>query len=427
MSHPPASGIPLSRRDFLRWQAALAATAALPALPLLTGCSAVGATPRAAPAMGPGREAFRAVYDGLATEMRALHARCKVTVDGHHLLRPCANTGYNGLWHDDFTWPHIGLPELQRGPEMAEGIAWLSKAMLKHPVVCDRVEYDGRVVMSPGSPDHPMSEAMPLHLPAAWTRLLSHAHAAGVTIPQKQAWAQLIALSFAQVPMSDGLVWCDPKRHIVSFGFQDSIRLTEHVLITSLVIKRGLERAADLFAEDLPAETIQLWRGQAAAIGASLGRLFVAKTGGFIGATGSGRAFDVWGNGLAYHLATDEQQKTIAATFQNNRQGIFLKGCTRQVIGPGGWPGTGGAIRYQNGGYWGTGTGFVLPMLAQTDPDFALALAKELLASLDGFKRSEWLDQQGGPGGVTDFLGTLSMPMIGLRAILEGRQVLDYL
>ena len=380
------------------------------------------------PATVPEREAFREVYDGFATRMRRLYAACKVEVDDRHLLRPCDNPTYKGLWPDDFTWPHIGLPELHQGPELADAIAWAGEAMLHLPTVADRVEYDGTAVMSPGSAQaRPMSEAMPLHLPAAWTRLLSHAHAAGVPIAREKEWAKLIERSFAQVPMSFGLVWSDPQRNIVAFGFQDSINLTGLVFTTSLVIKRGFERAADLFAEDLSAETIQSWRDKAAAIGTNMGRLFDEKAGGFIGATVSGRAFDVWGNGLAWHRATDAQKKVIENTFKANRKNIFLKGCTRQIIAPDGWPGTKGAIAYQNGGYWGTGTGFVLPMLAETDPDFALALARELLASLDSIKRAEWLDQQGGPNGALEFLGTLSMPMIGLRAVLEGKHVLDYL
>ena len=49
------------------------------------------------------------------------------------------------------------------------------------------------------------------------------------------------------------------------------------------------------------------------------------------------------------------------------------------------------------------------------------------MTDLDKFKRHEFIDADGKPGGPADFLGSLSMPLIGLRAILEGRPVLDYL
>ena len=118
---------------------------------------------------------------------------------------------YNGLWHDDFTWPHIGLPELQKTPVMRDTIAWLTDAMVDLPVVADRIEFDGTAVMSPGGWNaRPMSEEMTLHLPAAWTRLLSHADAAGIEIPRRQDWARLLERSFARVHFSFGLVWNDP-------------------------------------------------------------------------------------------------------------------------------------------------------------------------------------------------------------------------
>lgn len=404
----------MKRRAFLQSQALATAGIALATSHALTAASA--------------KSGFQELYDGFAAQMRRLYEACKVEVDGHHLVRPCDNPAYKGLWHDDFTWPHVGLPELQKGPQLKDALDWLSEAMLQLPVLADRVEYDGTAVMSPGGRNaRPMSEDMPLHLPAAWTRLLSHAEAAGVTIPRKAEWARLVERSFARVPMSFGLVWSDPQRSIVAFGFQDSIRLTGLVLLTSLVIKRGYERAAELFRSELPAETLQTWKDRAAAIGKNVHRLFDAKAGGFVGATVTGRAFDVWGNGLAWSLATDEQKQVIAKTLRENKDRIFLKGCTRQVIGPGGWPGTGGAVAYQNGGYWGTGTGFVLPMLAEMDPDWALALGRELLENLDGIRRAEWIDQAGKPSGALEFMGTLSMPLIGLRAILEGRMTLDYL
>jgi hypothetical protein len=119
---------------------------------------------------------FQPVYDALADQMRRLYGICRVKIDGRELLRPCASPYYNGVWHDDFTWPHVGLPELQKTPVMRDTIAWLTDAMVDLPVVADRVEFDGTAVMSPGPWNfRPMSEEMTLHLPAAWTRLLSHA------------------------------------------------------------------------------------------------------------------------------------------------------------------------------------------------------------------------------------------------------------
>lgn len=40
---------------------------------------------------------------------------------------------------------------------------------------------------------------------------------------------------------------------------------------------------------------------------------------------------------------------------------------------------------------------------------------------MDKIKRHEFTDATGKPGGPADFLGSLSMPLMGLRAILTGR------
>jgi hypothetical protein len=192
------------------------------------------------------------------------------------------------------------------------------------------------------------------------------------------------------------------------------------------VMKRGLERAADLFEKELPAETIADWRRKAKGIAENVHRLFDAETGGFVGATKTGRGFDVWGNGLAWSLANAEQRNVIAASFLKHRAAIFAYGCTRQTPYPEGWPGT-TAKGYQNQGFWATGTGFVLPALAQADPDFAYKLAQDLVDNLDKFNCHEFIDADGKPGGPADFLGSLSMPLIGLRSIIEAKPLLDYL
>ena len=318
--------------------------------------------PRHLPAASTGSTAppnpkFQPAYDALADQMRRLYQACRVRVDGRELLRPCASTHYNGLWHDD---------------------------------------------------------------------LLSHAAEAGMEIPRRRDWARLIERSFARVHFSFGLVWNDPQRRTVAFGFYDSIRQTGLVLMASLVIKRGLERAAALFEKDLPAETIADWKTKAGRIGENLHRLFDAGAGGFVGATKVGRGLDVWGNGLAWPLATAAQREVIAASFTKHREAIFALGCTRQTPYPDGWPGT-QAKGYQNQGFWATGTGFVLPALAEADPDFALRLAQDLVENVDKFKRHEFIDATGKPGGPADFLGSLSMPLMGLRAILSGRPLLDFM
>jgi hypothetical protein len=405
-----------TRRQWLAFQAAAALAAA----------SACATRATHVPRIARAAE-FEALFRALEAKLLALYERCRVTVAGRELVRPCANPHYDGLWHDDFTWPHLASERLRASPALADALAWLGEHVLDLPVVPDRVEFDGFAVMSPGPRGSPMSERMTLHLPSAWVRLLSHCESAGIAIPEKRRWAELVARSFEQVPFESGLVWSDPRAHVVAFGFQDSIRLTGHVLTTSLVTQRGLERAAALFERELEHAVSARWRALAAGIPRALATLFDEELGGFVGASVDGRAFDVWGNGLAWPFATPAQRAVIARTIVERRERIFLRGATRQVPAPDGWPGTAAPIGYQNGGYWATGTGFVLPMLAEIDAELALEITTELVRELDLFRSAEWLDAAGAPHGPADFLASLSMPTLGLRAVLERRPLLSYL
>lgn len=385
---------PISRRQLLAAELRLAlGVGAVPLFAAAASCS---------PEQG-----FGELHRDMEKKLLALYARCRVDVDGKKLLRPCVSPYYNGLWHDDFTWPHLASDELKSSPVLGDALAWLTEKAVHLPVVPDRVEFDGTPVMSPGDRKSPMSESMTLHLPSAWVRLLGHCEAAGVSIPRKQDWAAIVQRSFDQLAFEGGLVWNDPAKRVVAFGFQESIRLTGQVLTTSLVARRGLERAAQ--------------------IERSIPQLFDERVGGFVGATIDGRAFDAWGNGLAWPYATPAQRAVIARTFRENEARLFLAGCTRQLPGPGGWPGTESAIGHQNGGFWATGTGFVLPMLAEAAPELALRVARELRDRIDGFQTAEWLDASGKPNGPVDLLASLSMPVLGLRAIVERRPLLGYL
>lgn len=386
---------------------------------------AISASPTIMPST---KKQFEDLYKEFSKHMQHLVNISKAEVDGFKLIRPCSSKWYNGLWHDDFTWPMIGFPELQKGPELQDAVKFVTRASINLHVVPDRIEYDGTPIMSPGGGnDRPMSEEMPLHLPSAWVRLLSHAEAAGCEIPRKDEWAQLIKRSYDQVPLAFDLVYNNPQKNIVGFGFMDSIRLTGLVLMTSLVTIRGLERSAELFKENLDLSITDGWRIQATKMRSAITRLFDEQVGGFVGGSRHGKAFSVWGNGLGWSLASKDQQKVIAKTLTDQWNHIFLQGCTRQTPGPTGWPETKRATTYQNGGYWGTGTGFVLPAIADFDPNLALKLTKELLENLKTFQYAEYIEQDGKPGGPKDFLGTVAMPMMGLRSIIEQKPLLSYM
>jgi len=140
--------------------------------------------------------------------------------NGLTILRPSENV-YCGIWPDDFLFPQIVCPGIITKDELFETIVFLTHSITKLQVVPDRVEPDGLPIMQPGWYDSPHSYRMPLHLPAAWMRLISYAEEWGIEIPQKDSWARIIKKSFDDVPFSCGLAYVDPQRPYIGFGFFD--------------------------------------------------------------------------------------------------------------------------------------------------------------------------------------------------------------
>ncbi|MBI5833799.1 MAG: hypothetical protein HZB16_16020 [Armatimonadetes bacterium] len=368
---------------------------------------------------------LRAANDTLRGYLRDLLTKTKHRLPNGVAVQLPSTGGYVGVWPDDCFYPLMAAPDLVDRAETAGLIGFLTDSCVGLGRVPDRVEPDGLPVLSPGATNNPpMTDRIPLHLPAAWVRLLDYAEAFGVTIPRKGDWARLIERSFDQVPLSCGLAYADPQHPPIGFGFHDSIRITGFELMSSLMLHRGFERAGRLFAKEVGPAVAQRWTAQGAAVVANLQRCWDDKAGGYVGGTRSGRQFSVWANGLAYSLADAAHRKTIFATLAAKREQILLLGNTRQIAEPS-WIGTGGGGSYQNGGFWATGTGYILPAIWDNDPVWAADLLGEMTAKLPGLDFAEWIDAAGRPNGARGFLASVTLPLLGIRAILENKPLIE--
>lgn len=376
---------------------------------------------------GPYLPRLKSAHDVLVDYLTQLVGGAKRQLGGATLLMPQAGGGYSGVWPDDSLYPLMALPSLANKEELQGTINFLTDSMLELEYVPDRIEPDGLPILSPGPSDRsPMSYRMPLHLPGAWVRLLDYYQHFGVQIPKKNAWAKLIERSVNRVPFANGLAYADPQNPPIGFGYFDSIKVGGWELMSSLVLMRGLERAVVLFENEIPADVREHWTHLAEGIHANLHRLYDAKIGGYVEASRIGDQFSVWGNGLIYSLAPPEPKAKIVQFYCDHKKAIFLRGYTRQIAEPS-WVGTSApAGSYQNGGFWGTGTGYVLPPLAEQDPSFAAQFAEELVRNLPEINFCEWIGADGKPAGAQRFLGSVSLPLLGLKSILEQRPLIDY-
>lgn len=392
-----------------------------------------GGTPRilaAEPGGGPDT-AFADAFAKLKHWLRDNTVRSRIEyADGLRLHTPCVSGIYKGVWPDDFLFPLLVDPSLLDAQTLTKALEFVTGSVVGLSLVPDRIEPDGMPVMQPGGLGNPHGQRMPLHLPAAWVRLLDNAQAMGAPIPRKAEWARLIQRSFDAVPFACGLAYVDPQRPCVGFGYHDACAITGFELMSSLALYRGLQRAAVLFADVVTPEQKQRWLAQAQGIQDNLYRLWSEKDGAYLAGSKDCRQVSVWANGLAYWLSPPEKQSRIVAWYKANKEKIFLRGCTRQIAEEKGWqrelvktpPGT-----YMNGGFWSTGTGFVLPAIAHQDASFAKDLVEQLLANMEKTEFAEWISADGKGNGAKGFLAGIAVPALGLRSILEKQPLLGYL
>jgi hypothetical protein len=78
---------------------------------------------------------------------------------------------------------------------------------------------------------------------------------------------------------------------------------------------------------------------------------------------------------------------------------------------------------YQNGGYWGTPTGWVIAAIHRVDPRAAADMAREFVASLrknlrpDGTTQGwEWFNPDTGGASNPFYVATVALPYLSLKA-----------
>ena len=414
----------IRRRAFLQIAASACATFAWESGRLSSAQVGKAAKPIPKP-LPKNKEVFRAALDTLKKELADGIERSKSPYAGGLKLHNKSVDGtYRGLWPDDFLYPMMVQPKIYGANELVRLAQFLTESVVDLECVPDRLQSDGLPILQPGGLREPVAEHMPLHLPAAWVRLLAGLEFCGVAIPRKDSWASVIRRSFDRVPFSCGLAYVDPQRPYVGAGVHDTCAITGWELMSSLILQRGLERAAVLFKGSVGRGVLERWSEQAAGIKLNLHRLWEERVGAFLAGSRDCRQVDIWANGLAYWMVEPAIRRQIVEFFRTNRERIFNLGFTRQILEPKGWQRQLVEVplgAYVNGGFWPAGTGWVLPAIADQDNELAAEITKELVENLVKFKYPEWVSAEGKPSGARGFLTSLAMPMLGLTCIVEGR------
>jgi len=245
-----------------------------------------------------------------------------------------------------------------------------------------------------------------------------------------------------RMPATDqatGLVFAagTPQENPKDWGFCDGILKSGKFLFTSVLKFVAARQLAEIFAASGDTAKAESYRNDATRIGNALvSTFFHASQGGSEGwlhsTTGVGNQPDVWGSALAvFSGALDDAtaQKVSRALVRAFRARTAVRqGCVRQIlttdqVNHGGWElAVVGLGTYQNGGHWGTPTGWYIAAMHKSDPTAASDMTKEFIQFMrsnmraDGMTEAwEWLNPDTGGRNNPLYVATIALPYLSLR------------
>lgn len=179
----------------------------------------------------------------------------------------------------------------------------------------------------------------------------------------------------------------------VDFGFRDVITITGELCMPSLLKYKASLELAELFTLLKKRDKAETYRLNAARLKVEIPLHFSDSRGMLLASTGKSNQVDIWSTVMAIYYGIIEGEQVLNASraiTDGYKKGLLAKsGNIRHIfIGEdfsekSAWEKS--LVRkgdYQNGGYWGTPTGWVCYVMAKTDPAAAKQLAKEYIDNL---------------------------------------------
>jgi len=227
------------------------------------------------------------------------------------------------------------------------------------------------------------------------------------------------------------------KENAKDFGFCDGESKSGKLLFPSLLKYVAATRLAELFRAVGQESKAAEYRQEATRIKAALVPTFFHRAaepdeGWLHSATGAGNQPDVWGSAYALWSGAVEgrnAQPVARALLRAYREQTAVReGCVRQILttdatNRGGWQISVSPVgEYQNGGYWGTPSGWYIAALWQADRNAAAAMARDYMRFLrihlrgDGMTQAwEWFNPDTGRHANPLYVATVALPYLSLR------------
>lgn len=189
------------------------------------------------------------------------------------------------------------------------------------------------------------------------------------------------------------LVYTTDEFRGVDFGFRDAIYITGELCFPSILKYRAAVELAEMFHLMNRKDKADAYTTTAKRLKSEIQSLFSDKRGMLLASTGKSKQADVWSTALAVYfgiLEGEHLEKSCRFLKDAYLKGTLAsRGNIRHVLtcddfsesSP--WEvSLAGKNSYQNGGYWGTPTGWVCYAIAKVDVSVAKQLAKEYIDDL---------------------------------------------
>lgn len=272
--------------------------------------------------------------------------------------------------------------------------------------------------------DNPVADGSPFMIHMAY---LTHQRL-NDTAFLKKVIDPLITTMNAAPRDSNGLIYIDPSKgwDRVCYGFTDCIKKSGDELFCSLLDYRASNELATMLNAVGRTTEATAWRTTAETKARAIRETFWdSSTGLFNAATVRCKQPDIWGSAFAVQLgvAGSVQSTTVAQYLKDHYSEVVQDGQIRHLPGGTYWEtttgGGGGQDHYQDGGYWGTATGFVASALDKVDSTLAKKTVLDMVANYRAKGVYEWVNSNNGGTGAVNYVDSTALPLAAVRQMCD--------
>jgi hypothetical protein len=358
---------------------------------------------------------------------RIVRASRRTMSDGTAAFPPQVGLGYEAFWLRDYAYTLEGSVDSYSDKELADACRLFIRSLGADGAGVDCVKFDGTPIYKPGFGSmgaNPVADGSQFTVGVVWHTY----HKTKDAQLLRECVEPLIKTMNATPRNSDThLVHIRPgePQDRCPYGFTDTVGKQGDELFCSLLYIQASRQLSDLLIAAGRAAEAAEWKAQADRVAASVRKVFWDPQAGlFRAATVTCREHDIWGSAFAVYLgvADREQSMAVATYFRDNYAGIVQNGQIRHLPAGVYWEKARARDTYQNGAFWATPTGWFVYTLDLVDPALADRTVLDLVKDFQAGGACEWIFKD--KRQLPNYLASASLPLAGIRAMMERRQAL---